>query len=426
MHPRRGAGYRRNVRIAIVCPYSWTAAGGVQSHVRGLARELRRRGAEVDVVAPADGPVEDGVIAVGRTLTIPDNGSRVPVALSPAAVARTARLVRRGGHDVVHLHEPMIPAVSLTALLAAPGARVGTFHMYASGPRWYRPFGPLCRAALARLDARIAVSDAARRHVARTCPGAYEIIPNGVHPPAAPPAPREGDAPRIVFVGRGDRRKGLPVLLEAFGRLADGVRLDVVGVPARRGAALAAALPPGAARRVTFHGRVPDERRDTLLAGADVLCAPALGGESFGLVLAEAMAAGVPVVASDVDGYRELVGGLPQALVPPGDPAATARALETLLADPGLRARAGAAGRARAAALTWEAVTDRVVAVYERALDARRRSTRPAFGRPAHPSHRVARMPTGSRPERSSAPSSARAISGVGAGGVWRARRTSS
>lgn len=361
------------MRIAIVCPYSWTAAGGVQSHVRGLARELRRRGARVDVVAPADGPVEDGVFAVGRTLTIPDNGSRVPVALSPAAVARTALLVRRGGHDVVHVHEPMIPAVCLTALLAAPGARVGTFHMYAPGPRWYRPFAPLCRAALARLDARIAVSDAARRHVARICPGDYEIVPNGVDPPRAPPAGRDGGAPRIVFVGRPDRRKGLPVLLEAFGRLADGARLDVVGVPPRRGAALAAGLPPGAAHRVTFHGRVPDARRDALLAGADVLCAPALGGESFGLVLAEAMAAGVPVVASDVEGYRELLDGLPQALVPPGDPAATARALQNLLSDPGLRARAATAGRARAATIGWEAVTDRIVAVYERALRARSR-----------------------------------------------------
>src|SRR3990172_7017860 len=204
--PRRPEDLSKpGMRIALVCPYSWTVPGGVQSHVRGLARELRTRGHDVAIIAPADGPVDDDVIGVGRSIPIPDNGTIVRVALAPAAVARTTRRIHSGSYDLVHLHEPMIPAVCLSALLTSTAPLVGTFHMFASSRRWYRPFAPLARRAIPRLAARIAVSQAALRHVARTCPGDYHIVPNGIDLAAfGPPGERTGS--RVLFVGRPDAR----------------------------------------------------------------------------------------------------------------------------------------------------------------------------------------------------------------------------
>jgi phosphatidylinositol alpha-mannosyltransferase len=350
--------------VALVCPYSWSRPGGVQSHVAGLARALRARDVEVDVLAPADDDAARvEVVALGRSLPIPDNGSVQRVALSPAAAARTVSRVR--GYDLVHLHEPMIPFTCLAALVTAPVPLVGTFHMYAGSPRWYRVFGALSRRALGRLRIRIAVSEAARRHVERTCPGDYEIVPNGVNVPERPHAQagpgRTGFGGTVLFVGRAEPRKGLPVLLEAARRLPEDVRLELVGVGADE-------LPPAANGNVVAHGRVPDRERDRLLASADVLCAPSLGGESFGLVLAEAMAAGTPVVASDVDGYRELVRDDCGRLVPPGDAATLAGSLRELLDDAPLRARLAAGARERVRPLAWPHVADRILDLYERAL----------------------------------------------------------
>jgi phosphatidylinositol alpha-mannosyltransferase len=333
--------------------------------VRGLARELRNRGIETEILAPADGPVDElGFTAAGRSLPIHDNGSVQRVALSPGAVARTARFVRDGRFDLVHLHEPMIPAVCLTALLASPVPLVGTFHMRAPSPRWYTVFGPVCRAALRRLAVRIAVSESARDHVARACPGPYEIVPNGVEvvhgDPPQPPAER-----RIVFVGRPERRKGLPVLLEALRRLPL-ARLDLIGPEERD-------LPRHPDDRVAAHGRVSDGEKARLLRSAAVLCAPSLRSESFGLVIAEAFAAGVPVVASDVAGYRELVRPDCGRLVPPGDPDALADALRALLSDHEARAAASAAARRRAEELAWPRVADRVLELYDYACASRRR-----------------------------------------------------
>ncbi len=343
------------MRVALVCPYSWSVPGGVQSHVAGLAGELRRRGHDADVLAPADAPAP-GVVALGRSVPIPDNGSVQRVALSPAAIARTARALRRGRYDVVHLHEPMLPAACLTALALRPAPLVGTFHMVARARRWYRVFAPLCRRALARLDVRIAVSEAARRYVAASCPGGYAIVPNGVARPDAAPARAPGGPPRVLFVGRPEPRKGLPVLLEAFASVDGGARLELVGPAGDFG------------ERVTAHGRVDDARRTELLRRATVLCAPSLGAESFGVVLVEAMAAGVPVVASDLPAYRDV---LPEAcglLVPPGDPRALASALRRVLADRGLRTRMAAAGPAAAARYDWQRVGSRILELYEEAI----------------------------------------------------------
>jgi phosphatidyl-myo-inositol alpha-mannosyltransferase len=354
-------------RVALVCPYSWSCPGGVQTHVRGLARELRARGVETEILAPADGPAtEPGFTAAGRSLPIQDNGSVQRVALSPTAVARTAAFVRARRFDLVHVQEPMIPAVCLTALLASPVPVVGTFHMCAPSPRWYTVFRPLCRAALERLAVRIAVSRAARDHVARACPGRYEIVPNGVEVPDGEPADPPHEQ-RIVFVGRPEPRKGLPVLLEALRRLPL-ARLDLIGPDDRD--LTTTELPPD---RITAHGRVSDDEKARLLRSAAVLCAPSLRSESFGLVIAEALAAGVPVVASDVAGYRELVRPDCGRLVPPGDPDALADAVRALLSDRQARVPASAAARKRAETLAWPRVADAVLELYDYACLSRRR-----------------------------------------------------
>jgi len=359
------------VRIALVCPHSWSARGGIQTHVAGLARALRERGIEADILAPADGPVDlAGFVPLGRTIGIPDNGSVTRIALSPLAARRTWQRIAAGGYSLVHLHDPMLPAVALTALLTARLPLVGTFHMYADEPGWYRRFGPLCRRALARLDARIAVSEAARLHVARSCPGDYRIIPNGVDTAAYAGPPAAGGGPgRIVFVGRPHPRKGLPVLLEAFSRLPGSPVLDLVGVSAAELAATPG-LARDAAARVRAQGVVEDAERVRLLHSADLVCAPSLRGESFGIVLVEGMAAGRPVVASAIPGYVDVLPEDCGRLVPPGDAPALARALAGLLADAPLRLRMGEAGRAAAQRYDWSLVCDQIVAAYEPLLAA--------------------------------------------------------
>lgn len=371
-----------------MCPYSWSVPGGVQSHVAGLARTLVARGHEVDVIAPADGPVDfPGFVAVGGSAPIHDNDSVVRVALSPLASVRTAQVLERGAYDLVHIHEPAIPAVSLTAALTVWAPLVGTFHMYAEGPRWYRPFAPVARAAIERLDERIAVSRAARDHVARVVPGRYRVIPNGVETVSVRRRHGSDRVLRVVFVGRPDPRKGLEVLLEAVRRLPGGVTLDLVGVPPD-------ALPAGTPADVTAHGRVTDEERTRLLAAADVLCAPSLRGESFGIVLVEGMAAGLPVVASAIPGYVDVLPPGCGRLLPPGDPAALAGALAELAADPALRARLGAAGRRRARRYAWSNVVERIVAVYETAI--RAHAERP--GPPRPPDYRSVAALTAGKP----------------------------
>ena len=370
------------MRIALVCPYSWSVPGGVQSHVAGLARALRERGDEIEIVAPADGPVaEPGFLPAGRSVPIPDNGSLVRVALSPAVVARTARLLAERGYDLVHLHEPMIPAVCLTALLTTRAPLVGTFHMYAASRRWYRPFAPLARRAVPRLDARIAVSEAALRHVARTCPGEYRVVPNGVDVEALAAGDEPRDGSRLLFIGRPEPRKGLTVLLAAFARLPGAPTLDLVGVDGAALAAVGAGLPAAARARVRAHGRVADAERARLLAAASVLCAPSLEGESFGIVLVEGMATGLPVVASAIPGYVDVLPPACGRLVPPGDPAVLAAALTELLADSALRDRLGAAGRDAARRYDWSRVCDEVLEVYGEAIGrAAARSSRPSSG----------------------------------------------
>jgi phosphatidylinositol alpha-mannosyltransferase len=350
------------VRVGLVCPYSWEVPGGVQAHVAGLAGALADAGHAPEILAPGDVGVHlhhVPIVSIGRAIGIPDNGSVQRVALSPAAVAKTAQLVRRRGYDLVHLHEPLIPAACLTALLAARVPVVGTFHMVARGRRWYRVFGPLVRRWATRLTARIAVSAAARDYVAQSLPATYEVIPNGVDVDSLGRLNGSRSGGRVLFVGRPEPRKGLPVLLEAFRRLPGEPSLDLVGVELE-------SPPP----RVRARGRVSNEERDRLFAEADVLVAPSLAAESFGIVLVEAMAAGLPVVASDLEGYRAVVPPECGRLVSPGDAHALSAALAQLLGDAELRRRLGEAGRREAQRYDWSRVADSVLAVYERAAAA--------------------------------------------------------
>jgi phosphatidyl-myo-inositol alpha-mannosyltransferase len=350
----------RGRRLALVCPYTWTTPGGVQTHVAGLAAHLRSRGADVDVLAPADGSVEEPrFVPLGRSLGFSWQGTITRVALSPAAVLRTARAVRNGGYDLVHVHEPMLPAAGLTAVLAARCPVVATFHMTAASTLWYRIFLPVVRHAARRLAARIAVSGEARRFVQSVLPGEYRVVPNGIHIDAYASSRNGGGQARIVFVGRAEPRKGLPVLLRAFEALPGEPVLDLVGVSADE-------LP--ARDRVRAHGRVTDAERARLLAEADVLCAPSLGGESFGLVIVEGMAAGLPVVAAAIPGYAAVLPSSAGTLVPPGDHAALAGALGELLVDRQLRARMGEAGRLEAARYDWTRVGEQIAAVYAEVL----------------------------------------------------------
>src|SRR4051812_32333953 len=346
-------------RVALVCPYAWTTPGGVQTHVAGLADFLRSSGARVDVLAPADGRVDEpGFVPLGRSIGFRWQGTVTRVALDPRAATRTARAVRGRGYDFVHVHEPMLPAAGLAAVFAARCPVVATFHMTATSALWYRVFRPVVRSAARRLDARIAVSEEARAFASSALPGEYRVIPNAVHV-ASYGARRNGGGGRIVFVGRPEPRKGLPVLLRAFERLPDGATLDLVGVAPGEVAA-----PAG----VRAHGRVSDEDRARLLAEADVLVAPSLGGESFGVVLVEGMAAGLPVVATRIPGYAAVLPETAGRLVPPGDEAALADALGELLGDEQLRARLGEAGRRAAARYDWGRVGDELAAVYAEVL----------------------------------------------------------
>jgi phosphatidyl-myo-inositol alpha-mannosyltransferase len=343
-----------------VCPYTWTTPGGVQTHVAGLAAHLRSREAEVDVLAPADRPVDEpGFVPLGRSLGFRWQGTVTRVALSPLAVARTGRAVGRGGYDLVHVHEPMLPSAGLTAVLAAPCPIVATFHMTARSALWYRVFLPVVRLAARRLDARIAVSEEARRFAERVLPGRYRVIPNAIEVDVYRSARDGGRESRILFVGRPEPRKGLAVLLRAFDRLPGTPVLELVGV----GAGDVPNRP-----RVRAHGHVPDAERVRLIGEADVLCAPSLGGESFGVVVLEAMAAGVPVVASEIPGYAAVLPPSAGRLVPPGDDAALAGALTELLSDPELRARLGEQGRREAARYDWARVGEEIMAVYAEVL----------------------------------------------------------
>jgi phosphatidylinositol alpha-mannosyltransferase len=346
----------------MVCPYSLDVPGGVQSHVLGLAAALRTRGHTVRVLAPAEGPEPEFVTPVGRAVGVPYNGSVARVAFGPVAYARVRRWLVGHRFDVLHLHEPTTASVSAIALLLAEGPVVATFHTATERSRALAALGGFIQPLMEKVTARIAVSPSARRVQVRHLGGDAVEIPNGVDVAAlAPTGPRSSDT--VAFVGRFDEpRKGMPVLLDALARLGrPDLRLVVVG------GGDSAGFPRG----VDALGAVDDARKAAVLGAAAVFCAPHIGGESFGIVVTEALAAGAPVLASDLDAFRAVLGDPPAgALFRAGDPAALAAALGALLDDPVRRAALSAAGRARAAEFDWPRVAAEVERVYRAAVAA--------------------------------------------------------
>jgi phosphatidylinositol alpha-mannosyltransferase len=367
-------------RIALVSPYSWTYPGGVTAHIEALADALLAAGHEVRVLAPVDPddgisrrlhrgaaprprPLPDHLVALGRTIGVPANGAVSNLAPTPYGVATMRHELRHGGYDVVHLHEPVAPTLCWDALLSTRAPLVGTFHCYSDNAVSNNIANVLgARRRLNRLRVRIAVSEAAAWTGRRFYGGRYRVIPNGVHVPPPPEHRAHGDELRIAFVGQAVERKGLPVLLSAFEALREHVpaRLEVVG-------ATEAEVSPLLLDRdgVEVLGKVSDEEKHQALARADVLCAPSLGGESFGMVLTEAFAAGTPVVASDIPGYRDVVRhGGDGLLVERGDAVALAEALRELWHDAPRRAELAAGARRSAQRYAWPRVAAEVADAY--------------------------------------------------------------
>jgi phosphatidylinositol alpha-mannosyltransferase len=365
------------MRIGLVCPYQWDVPGGVQYHVRDLAETLRDMGHHVEVLTPAEREESlpaDYVTFAGRTVPVPYNGSMASMQFGPMTAARVRRWLREGHFDVVHVHEPASPSVSLLVCMIAKGPIVATFHAATTRSKWLAALGPWARPWLERIGGRIAVSDFARRMQVEHLGGDAVIIPNGVHVDAfanGPPLPgytRGVDGPTIGFLGRYDEpRKGLPVLLDAMRtvvRKHPGARLLIAG----RGDAdeVRELIGDDLRAHVGLLGELSEEDKAAFFRSVDVYCAPNLLGESFGVVLIEALAAGAPVVASDLDAFaRVLEDGAAGVLVRRGDPAALARALRELLADPVRRAKFSTGGARAAAGYDWRVVAQRILAVYE-------------------------------------------------------------
>jgi phosphatidylinositol alpha-mannosyltransferase len=361
------------MRVGLVCPYSFDVAGGVQNHVLDLAETLLGAGHSASVLAPAD---EDAdlpahIVAAGRAVPVPYNGSVARVAFGPRAAARTRRWLREGNFDIVHVHEPTTPSLSLLALASSDAPVVATFHTATERSRAMAAASSVLRPALEKITGRIAVSQIARRTVVQHLGGDAVVIPNGIFVARfaglRTAIRASAGEPLVVFLGRFEEpRKGLSVLLTAFERLLEthpGARLVVAG----RGDTEAGVRHVGARSRgrVEFVGAVDDGERSRLLAAADVFVAPNLAGESFGVILLEAMAAGAPVVASDLPAFRALCGdGRLGRHFRAGDPADLALALRDTLDDPATAMRAAAAAAA-VRRYDWSSVTRQVVAVYD-------------------------------------------------------------
>lgn len=415
------------MRIALVSPYSWTYEGGVNRHVQALAEHLLGRGHDVRVLAPWDPPdrlsrtlhrgveprrrpLPDHLTTLGRTVGIGSNGAVSNVSAFPDGVSRLRAALRGGDFDVIHVHEPPAPVIGWDACSFRGAPVVGTFHAYA--PNWVPNniavlFG--ARRKFNQLSARIAVSEAAEWTGLRWFGGNYEIVPNGVDLSAAPPAAaveaihadHPGTELRVLFIGRAEERKGLPILLRAFEALAAQIpaRLSIIGTEA--GDVARTLADPEAMASIDVHGRVSREELWRHLAAADVLCAPSLSGESFGMVLTEAFAAGTPVIASDIAGYSDVVSdGVDGVLIPPGDPQRLAEELQRMHIEPERRIEMGARARVSAERFGWERVTTRIERVYERALHVPQPSDRvarafrrfgfvPADGLPRVPAERL-------------------------------------
>jgi phosphatidylinositol alpha-mannosyltransferase len=363
------------LRIAVVSQAYHPAIGGVTEHVDATARVLRERGHAVTVITSRFGTTPHGerdVVRLGRNLVVPFNGAENNITLGRGLERQMAGVLEAGRFDLVHVHCPLSPTLPIHTLRVARTPVVGTFHSTARSDLPFRLFRHMLLPLFQRIDRPLAVSTPAREYVARQFPGSVEVVPNGVDVerfrPGLPRLERFDDGvPNILFVGRHDPRKGLPDLMAAGQILArEGLdfRFVIVGDGRLRPRAerMSHGLLDG---RVHFEGRVSNVRLPRYYASADIFCSPARGGESFGMVLLEAMASGVPVVASDIPGFRSvLTPGLEGIATPPRDPRALAFALQSLLADREARLRMGANGLATSRRYTWPLVVTRLEEIY--------------------------------------------------------------
>ncbi len=365
----------RSLKIGIVCPYSWDTPGGVQNHIRDLAEFLIASGHQVSVLAPAisDDNLPSYVVNAGKPISIPYNGAVARVLFGPVAFSRVRQWISAGEFDLLHLHEPAIPSISLLACWAADGPMVGTFHAAAKRQKIIFAIGPILEPAIEKLSARIAVSEAARLTLTDHLETDAVVIPNGIYASryhnGMPQEKWQGNT--IGFIGRFEEpRKGLSVLLEALpviARFAPDVKVFVAGPgdPSE----VQEHIDPQLRHRFTFLGKISEEEKANFMSSVSIYVAPNTGGESFGIILAEALAGGACVVASDIPAFDDLLGhGEFGALFKSEDPTDLAKVIIDLLRNDTKRADLALAGRARGQSFDWENVANQIYSVYEMSI----------------------------------------------------------
>jgi phosphatidyl-myo-inositol alpha-mannosyltransferase len=362
------------MKIGMVSPYGWDTPGGVQIHIKELAEHLIDRGHEVSVLAPVteeSSVQEDYVISAGRPIPVPYNGAVARILFGPIAASRVRQWITQGEFDLLHLHEPYVPSLSLLACWSAEGPMVGTFHVASSKQKVFYGVTPILEPILEKLSARIAVSELARSTLKGHIDTEAVVIPNGISSnkfthAAARPEWKKGHT--LGFLGRfTEPRKGLSVLLDALPTIAKeipDIQLLVAGPGDQE--EIIKKLPQDIHSKVHFLGRVSEEEKASLFASVDLYVAPNTGGESFGIILAEAMAAGCAIVASDIPAFDLLTEhGESAALFPSENSGELARIIITLLKDPAQRSKFSEKGRIRAQSFEWETVANQILHVYE-------------------------------------------------------------
>jgi phosphatidylinositol alpha-mannosyltransferase len=370
------------MKIGLVSPYDYSYPGGVNVHVSYLAHEFALMGHQCKVIAPCHKKsisyFGEDAISVGRPFPVPRNGSLARITISPWLPVELKKVLKEGNFDVVHIHEPFVPLLSLSALLESNAINVGTFHAYWSKPRAYWLLQSIFGRWLPKLQGKIAVSEAAMQYVSRYLPGDYRIIPNGVDidffSPRVLPLEEFCDGKlNILFIGRLEKQKGVDHLLRAYAKVKNQfpqVRLIIAGPGVKLRHKYEEMVKDNNLADVAFVGFVPKEQLSSYYASADICCFPATSGESFGIVILEAMASGKPVVASNIEGYNEVLShGEEGLLVPPKDEEALAQALLSLLKDESLRQVMGVKGRAKAEEYSWAKVAQKVIDYYVTLLD---------------------------------------------------------
>ena len=365
----------RSLKIGIVCPYSWDTPGGVQNHIRDLAEFLIAAGHDVSVLAPAmdETALPNYVVSAGKPISIPYNGAVARVLFGPVAFSRVRHWISQGDFDLLHLHEPAIPSISLLACWAADGPMVGTFHAAAKRQKIIFAIGPILEPAIEKLSARIAVSEAARLTLTDHLDTDAVIIPNGIYASryahGKPQEKWQGNS--IGFIGRFEEpRKGLSVLVDALpiiARFAADIKVFVAGPGDSTD--VEKSIDPQLRHRFEFLGKISEEDKADFMASVSLYVAPNTGGESFGIILAEALAGGACVVASDIPAFDDLLGqGQYGALFTSEDPTDLAKVIIDLLRDEPKRKQLAEAGKARGQSFDWTVVAEQIYSVYEMSI----------------------------------------------------------